>query len=154
MPVTIPELAAEIAADPLALGYAPHVASGNDQAIADLLNARRATISVKRPNCTPADLLEAIDIRDFAASPQGVTSVPLAQSYLESVTQFASIRLLNDNGQKSLIRKNIDRLVGDTQGSQARLDAVAVRPGSRAEQLFGFDVPVTGSNVAQALRGG
>lgn len=150
-------LATEINTDPLTYGFAAMKVAGNDQGIADLLNKVRTgadgkpAISVKRPNCTPAEILEAIDVRDFPASPTGVTSVPLAQSYLESITQFPTIRLTNDDGSKTLVRKNIDRLVNDTQGSQTRLDAVAVRNGSRAEQLFGFGVAVSGNDVAASL---
>lgn len=151
MPFTLAALTTEINTDPTALGYAALKASGNDQGIADLLNIVRATISVKRPDCSPAEILEAIDLRDFPASPTGVASVPLAQSWLESVTQFARIRLTNDDGTKTTTRKNFDRLVNDTQGSQTRLDAVAVRTGSRAEQLFGAGVFVTPTNVANAL---
>lgn len=159
MAITLAALASEITADPLGYGYATFVAAGNDQAIADLLNKPRdgtdgkPAISVKRADCTPAEILEAIDVRDFPASPTGVNSIPLAQSWLESVTQFARLRLTREDGTKTLIRRNIDRLVGDTQGSQARLDAIAVRVGSRAEQLFGVGVEVTNPDVSQSLRG-
>lgn len=157
MAVTIPELASEIDADPLAYGYASYVASGNDQGVADLLNKARTgadgkpAISIKRPDCTPEEVMEAIDVRDFPASPTGVNNVTLAGSYLESVMQFPRIRLQADAGGKTLIRRNLDRLVADTQGSQARLDAVAVRVGSRAEQLFGSGVAVSTNHVAAAL---
>lgn len=167
MPVTTAALRTEITTDPRGYGYAPFVASGNDQAVADRLNAVRdgtnpptnptaaggtanGAISIKRPDCTPAEILEAIDVRDFASAPTGVASVPLSQSWLESITQFAKVRLANADGTKTLSRKNIDRLVNDTQGSQTRLDAVAVRNGSRAEELFGVGVVVTRDDVASA----
>jgi hypothetical protein len=159
MPLTSAALANEINTDPQTYGYSTHVATGNDQAIADLLNKPRdgtdgeAAISVKRADCTPEEIMEAIDVRDFPASPTNVSNLTLAGSYLESVMQFPRIRLLSDAAGKTLIRKNIDRLVADTNGSQARLDAVAVRIGSRAEQLFGTGVRVTSSDVAKALRG-
>jgi hypothetical protein len=38
------------------------------------------------------------------------------------------------------------------QGSRARVDAIANRPGSRAEQLFLPGVRVTALDVARALR--
>ena len=154
MPVDLVALATELTTDPRGYGYAPYVASRADGTLAVMLNQPRPTgptISIKRPDCTPAEVLEAIDIRDLPASPQGVTSVPLAAAWLESVTQFPTLRLLTDAGQKTLIRKNIDRLVGDTNGSQARLDAVAVRVGSRAEELFGYGVVVEHTQVTAAL---
>lgn len=157
MAFSLAALTTEIQTDPLTYGYAAFVSSGNDQGIADAINKVRTgsdgkpAISVKRPDCSPAEILEAIDVRDFPASPTGVNSVPLAQSWLESVTQFDRIRLTADDGTKTTTRKNIDRLVGNTQGSQDRLDAVAVRNGSRAEQLFGFGVAVTSNQVAAAL---
>lgn len=156
MPVTLPELTAEITNDPLGYGYAPLVAAGNDQGIASLLNRVRTgadgkpAITIRRPDCSPAEILEAIDVRDLTV-PAAVASAPLAQSWLESITQFPTIRLLTDAGAKTLVRRNIDRLVTDVNGSQGRLDAVAVRNGSRAEQLFGVGSAVTGNQVAAAL---
>jgi hypothetical protein len=160
MAITPAALASEINTDPLTYGYAARVAAGDDGGIVALLNKPRdgtdgeAAISVKRADCDPSELLAAIDVRDLATAglPAGM-SVPLAQSWLESVTQFPRIRLANDDGSKTLIRRNIDRLVADTNGSQTRLDAVAVRVGSRAEQLGGAGTVVTGSDVSFALRG-
>jgi hypothetical protein len=156
-PAQLTALASEIRTDPLTYGYGVNITSGNDQAIADLLNKVRdgtdgkAAITVRRPDCTPAEILEAIDVRDFPAAPTGVNNIPLAQSWLESITQFSSIRLALSDGTKTTTRKNIDRLVGDTQGSQTRLDAVAIRNGSRAEQLFGFGVRISSGDVAASL---
>lgn len=149
-PAQITTLRTELTNDPRAYGYAPLVAVGNDPAVADLLNLVRPTITVKRIDCTPVEILEAIDIRDFAATPTGVNNIPMVQSWLESVTQFSKLRLTADNGNKTLIRKNIDRLVNDTQGSQTRLDAIAVRIGSRAEELFGAGITVTPDEVSSA----
>jgi hypothetical protein len=168
MPVNVATLRTELASDPRGYGYAPLVAVANDPALTDMLNAVRdgtnppanptaaggaanGSITVKRIDCNPAEILEAIDVRDLATAglPAGM-SVPLAQSWLESVTQFARIRLANDDGTKTLTRRNIDRLVASTNGSQARLDAVAVRLGSRAEELFGAGVVVTRDDVGSA----
>ena len=150
----LPALAAELRADPAALGYAPHVVVGDQAAhrvLEEMIGLVRGTVAIKRADCRPVEILEAIDIRDFAATPTNVSNVPLAASWFESVTQFAAIRLTNENNQKSQIRKNIDRLVGDTNGSQARLDAVAVRAGSRAEQLWGVGSLVRYWDIGQAL---
>lgn len=168
MPVNSATLRTELANDPRGYGYAPLVFVANDPALVDILNAVRdgtnppanptaaggvanGSISVKRIDCSPAEILEAIDIRDLltVGLPAGM-SVPLAQSWLESVTQFVRIRLANDDGTKTMTRRNIDRLVANTNGSQTRLDAVAVRLGSRAEELFGAGTVVTRDDVGAA----
>lgn len=167
MALTTAALRTEITTDPRGYGFAPLVTTGNDQAVADKLNAVRdgtnpptnptaaggvanGSISIKRPDCTPAEVLEAIDIRDFASAPVGVTSIPLTQSWFESITQFARIRLANADGTKTTVRKNIDRIVNDVNLSQTRLDAVAIRNGSRGEELFGAGVIVTRDDVSAA----
>jgi hypothetical protein len=48
---------------------------------------------------------------------------------------------------------NLIRLLNNTNGTQTRLTAVATRPGSRAEELFGTDQVVSPDQVAHALRG-
>lgn len=164
MPVTLPALKTELQTDPQNYGYAPFVAIRNDTVLALLINFKPRdgvtlppfgnvgpAVQVKRGNVPPVEILEAIDVRDFLASPAGVNSIPLAQSWLESITQYSTIRLANADGTKTQVRKNIDRLVGDAQGSQTRLDAVAVRFGSRAEQLFGENSVVSVQNVSDAL---
>lgn len=162
MAVTIPELAAEINTDPQTYGYGPHVTTGNDQAIADLLNKIRtgadgeAAIVIPRSSCSGVEIQEAMDLRDISFP--GTIQASAGASFLESAWQSTQVPLLtpptqaNPNGQKTLIRKNLDRITGDINGSQARLDALALRNGSRAEQLFGVGTVVTSSNVAKALR--
>ena len=108
-------------------------------------------ITINRPDCDPSEILEAIDIRDFEAAPAGVNNMALTQSWLESITQFSKIRLAKDDGSKTKVRQNIDRLVGSTNGSQGRLNAVAVRFGHRAERLFGAGTAVTVNDVSNAL---
>jgi hypothetical protein len=152
------KLAAEINTDPIRYGYAPFVANGNDGAIVDTLKKVRdgkdgfPAITINRPDCTPAEILEAIDIRDFK-TPGGNVNATLAASWFESVTQSQRIRLANADGTKTVMRNNIDLLVSNTNFSQTRLDAVAVRAGNRIEELFGVNTNVTGSDVSWALRG-
>lgn len=164
MPVNYAALKTELQTDPASLGYSSFVAIRNDVALASILIFVRdgstvcpvngvagASITVRRSNVKPDEILEAIDIRDFPVSPTGVNSIPLAQSWLESITQFSTVRLANTDGTKTTVRKNIDRLVDNVQGSQTRLDTVAERRGSRSEQLFGENVAVTSTDVAIAL---
>lgn len=164
MPLNIAALKSELINDPAALGYGPFRAIRNDVALAAIINFRRdgvtpcpvngvvgAGINVRRADCAPGEILEAIDVRDFLASPAGVNNNAFTAAWFESITQSARIRLLNEDGTKTVVRRNIDRMVADVQGSQTRLDAVAVRAGARSEQLFGGDVLVSVANVADAL---
>lgn len=152
------KLAAEIRTDPNKYGYAPFVASGNDGAIVDILMKVRSgadgfpAIAINRPDCASAEIIEAINILDLKAPP-GNLNVTLVAAWFESVMQSARIRLANVDGTRTNTRTNIDQLVGSANGSQARLDAVAVRAGSRAEELFGANTYVSGSDVSYALRG-
>mgnify|MGYP000476295844 CR=1 FL=1 len=155
MPLTTAQLQTlktELNSDPRSYGYAADILSGYVGGLRDKLNLARAGITIRRPDCDPAEILEAIDIRDFAASPAGVTNNQFTASWFESITQFARVRLANTDGTKTQVRKNIDRMVNDAQGSQTRLDAVAVRTGTRAEELFGAGVVVTNDDVTNALR--
>lgn len=154
----IAALKTELNTDPRAYGYAADLASGNDAGLVAKLNLVRdgtnggPAVSVKRPDVKPTEILEAIDIRDFLATPGGVTNNTFASGWFESITQFPTVRLSNADGTKTTVRKNIDRMVADVQGSQARLDAVAVRTGSRAEELFGFGATVTDTDIANAKK--
>lgn len=132
--------------------YAALRAAGNDQGIADLLNTRVGTITIRRQDIAPREVLMAIDLRDLIASPAQVNNQTLAASWFESVTQGeATIQLSNADGTDSLLKDNIDRLLGNTNGSQTRLNAVARRDGSRAEQLFGAGTSLDSLDVARAL---
>lgn len=157
-------LKSEFQNDPGSLGYSSYLAVRNDVALAAIINFVRngttacpvngvvgTAVTVRRADCNPREILEAIDIRDFAATPTGVTNNTFTASWFESITQLSRIRLANADGTKTVTRKNIDRMVNDVQSSQTRLDAVAVRSGSRAESLFGNDTLVTSADVAAAL---
>lgn len=136
-------LKTEITTDPLALGYA----GKSDAEIADLLNLPRATITIRRANIAPNEVLEAIDSRDFDAAPNAIHV-----AWFESITQLRTIRLENDDGSATRALGNLRRLLqaADTQGSRTRLAALATRIGSRAEQLLGGGVTVTHIDVADA----
>lgn len=151
MPLTPAALKAEITTDPLIYGYGPLFEAGSDGAVADLLNKLRdgtdgeAAISVKRPDISPVEILEVIDTRDLKASP-----TILEGSWFESITQYQSVRFVNEDGSNTRVRSNLNRLVVDTNGSQTRLNAIANRVGSRAEQLFGVGIAVSADDVSRA----
>lgn len=152
MAINLAALKTELTTDPNAYGYAPLIAAGNAEGLAALLNLRRAAITIRRTDVRPREVLEAIDLRDLTATPAQVNNQALAASWFESVTQGdATIRLSNDDGTDSLLKDNLDRLIGNTNASQTRLNAVARRDGSRAEQLWGRDAEVSYLDVGAAL---
>lgn len=138
MPFTPQQLKDELTNDPTGLGYA----SKPDNQCSAAINALNAAISINRADIAPAELLEAIDIRDFNAN----ATTP-ACSWFESVTQAPRIRLRNDNATATRIRSNLNRMLDDAQGSQTRFNALQVRQGSRAEQLWGAGTVVTDADI-------
>lgn len=152
MPINYPALATEITSDPRGYGYAADVATGNDTAVATQLNAIRPGITIRRQRVPRQEILEAIDIDDFQANPSQVGNATLAASWFESVTQTDEVRLANPDGSPTRIRLNINRLFKAGSGTITRLDAVAVKNGSRIEELFGEGTSATDRDVAKALR--
>lgn len=168
MPLTPTQIAAlktELQTDPQALGY--NAVARNDTAMSDEINFVRdgitpcpdnavvgAAIVLPRTDVSPLELLQAIDIRDFFGSGTSITlQGQLQAEYINATLQLPRIPLLAADGvTKSMIRQNLDRAVVNAgQGSQARMDAVANRFGSRAEKLFGAGTSVTITDVGLAL---
>jgi hypothetical protein len=149
MPINYVQLKSELNTDPNAYGYAPFIASGADQNLADMLNLPRAAIVMPRPDVNPLEVLEAINVADFvAANAQTI----LMGSWLESLTQFQQIRILKENGSDTRVMTNLMRFLVNGSQSEVRLRALASRAGSRAEQLFGVGTTVAHMDIAQALR--
>lgn len=139
----------ELLTDPLGLGYA----GKSDSQCADLINKVQAGPTppaiLIRADLTPAQLLDAIDTRDFVATP----AIPQSDlTWFASVTQMPIVKLANDDGSNSRTAVNLTRMIQNpgTQGTFARLNALAKRNGSRAEQLFGPTTFVTPSDIATA----
>lgn len=138
----------ELTTDPNGYGYAPLIAIGNDAGLADLLNQPRAAISIARPDVTPLEVLEAIKVTDFVSNAN-----VLYASWFESLTQFASLRILKADGTDTRVMTNLMSILSNGSASETRLRALASRQGSRAEQLFGPGATVTHMDIATALRG-
>jgi hypothetical protein len=151
MAVNLPVLKNELLTDPLTYGYAAFIAANEPESCAAALNKIRlgndgeAAITINRDNISSQELLEAIDTRDFGA-PGGA-----AVAWFQSVTRLDTLRLFDTAGNPTRVRANLDRMINNAQGSQTRLDALAVRPGSRAEVLFGPGTVVSISDVVAAL---
>lgn len=144
-------LASEIQTDPTAQGYAALVSAGNRLGIANKLNAINAVNQVKRVDIRASEILEAIDVADVITSANAV-----AVSWFESATQQATLRLTADDGQDTRILKNIKSLflangaAGANPQTRARLNAIALRDGSRAELLWGAGIKITDQHIADA----
>lgn len=142
MAFTLQQLKNELTNDPTARGYAGQP----DNVCTGLINAQQAGITINRADITPAELLEAIDIRDFNATNATVA----ACAWFESVTQYPRIRLRNDDNTNTRVRSNLNRMLDDVQGSQTRFTALQTRQGSRAEQLWGRDTVITDADIGAA----
>jgi len=139
-------LKTEIQTDPNAYGYAGPLASRTDWQVAALLNQARSGISMPRPDVTPLEILEAIRVTDFVPSPN-----VLYASWLESLTQFPSVRILKDNGTDTRVMTNLMTILANGSQSETRLRALASRAGSRAEQLFGVGTVIADGDIGRAL---
>lgn len=152
-PSQIAALKTELNTDPRAYGYAADIAAGNQTAVAAKLNLKRTgtnggpAINVRRPTITRQELMDAVDTRDLKANP-----TVLEGSILESILQADTITLTNPDGTVNRTRQNLNRLLGDTNGSQTRLGAIATEQGSRGQELFGYNTLIDDIDVANALK--
>jgi hypothetical protein len=145
---TAQQLHDEIVADAATLGYKTGPGAWKEDGdIALLINQVRsgAAYQVSRVDINPSEILEAIDSRDFVASPAAALL-----SWFESVTQLASARLQKDDGTDTTVLANLKRLVNNTNLTQTRLNQLARRLGSRGEVLWGYGVAITPYEVAMA----
>ena len=142
------QLKTELNTDPMAYGYAPLIAIGNDQGLADMLNLQRASIVMPRPDVTPLEILEAINLSDLVTSPAST----LYSAWLIGMTTYPTVRLLKTDGSDTRAMGNFMKILTNGSQSEVRLRALSVRYGSRCEQLFGVGVVVTNYDIAVALR--
>jgi hypothetical protein len=159
MALDLQALATEINTDPNGYGYAAWVALGSDGGVADLLNVVRITIDIKRTDISCRELYEAISVADYTALGANPNAGALSQerrylAWLTGLVALSRVRLVNEDGTDTPVMANLDAMFGSATGSYARIHALALRKGSRAEQLFGADTFITGEQVGWALRGG
>ena len=148
-PTQLQALKTELLTDPNAYGYAALIADTNNPALAAMVNLPRAAIQMPRPDVTPLEILEAISVDDFLAT---ASQQIMHGSWFESLTQFPQIRVLKENGSDSRVMTNLMKILKNGTASETRVRALAVRNGSRAEQLFGVDVQVSVQEVIDAQR--
>ena len=139
-------LKTEITTDPNAYGYAEFIATRTDWKVAALLNKTRAAIAVPRADVTPLEILEAIKVTDFVSNANA-----LYAAWFQALAAYPSIRILNENATDTRVMTNLMTILANGSASENRLRALASRPGSRAEQLFGVGVTVADGDIGKAL---
>lgn len=143
-------LAAELKADPLALGYADAIRAGNDQAVADLLNDRagKGAAPVALASVTRAQFLAGILPAILALAGKDDATQRKWDRIIGAAAAVDSVIVADPN-----IAAVYQMAIGDGLLSADQVAAATNRLGSRAEVLFGADAAVTTSDVSFALRG-
>ena len=139
MAIDFSVLATEINTDPTGRGYAPHVASGATNVVADLLNEVLFTITITKGFVEREAFMVATDfseVKSLGASERDVFNSLLGVDRMPGKT-------VNE----------ISQFFGPTTASKVGLQATRTRNGSRGEELFGENVTVRPSDVALALGG-
>lgn len=125
------QLKTEIETDPQGLGYAPHVASGNDVALAAMLNEIRPSISINRDLIPSHEIFEAIVPSEWSAA---------SAQEKQRVQLILSMGMVDVRGQNT--KDAFLAAFGGGTTTRANLIALVNRQGSRAEQLFGQAVSI------------
>ena len=112
-----------------------------DSICANILNLSRAIIQVKRADISSSDVASAILVTDYTALPTNPSNTNLSAerrylSWFEGIMSGPIIRMLNDDGSDTVAKQNFAAMFGSNTGTWARLVALSLRDGSRAEQLF------------------
>ena len=147
-------LKSEIQTDPAKLGYATNIGV-SDNAIAAMLNATTGSgaASINLTTVTKgALLLGMIPWLDQIAAGQ-----TLAGAALPSATatkwqlRFQALQAADPVIQVAQLAPMMSEAITDGIGTQAQIDAVTKRTGSRAEVLFGEGTTIQASDVLTAL---
>lgn len=169
MAINYPALKSELNQDPRGYGYAALIQSGSDAGLADALNLIRdgsaarvpttptaaggqanGVITVSRTDVTAQEVRLAVDVAEFVSGPNA-----LLAGYFESVTQSSErMQLKNPDATRTDTRQmtNLKTCFSNNASTRTRLDALAIRSGSRAEELFGVDTTIDVMAVSIALR--
>jgi hypothetical protein len=144
VPIDYAALASEINTDPAALGYAAPKAAGNDQGVANLLNAvgAGAGFQVNREPISTAFFLSNVAAAEYLA----LTAVKLAQ--LQCIVAAQTVDINDASTQAMLIG-----VFGNPSATRTNIIAILKRQGSRAEVLFGRGTVITVNDISKALRG-
>lgn len=142
-PTQLSALAQELNADSAGIGYAPHIASGDDGGLAALLNAPRAGQTCQSGPLTPQQVLGAITIGDLAAG----NDVALV-TWVNQIAQMP-VGLDLNNAKVAAIFARFFPTASDSYKALAALRTISGC--SRAQQLFGVACVIAAADVAAAL---
>jgi hypothetical protein len=159
-------LHSELVVDPTELGYAPHIAAGEDQLLADMLNAPRYpflgraeldTIQAYMQSQVAADssvtrkdiYMRVTELAQDAGSPVQVACQAVIQLFEKA--RFNTVDLALPRAQELLTVLEAAGVISAEQ--LAVIESFGSRNISRAEQLFGLGVTVSHLQIASTLRG-
>ena len=154
MPFTLAQLKSELQSDPTALGY--NSAGRNDTDMAAKINLPRAGISIRRIDVSSAEIWSAINVVDMIAIAAAPSATQLSTerrqlTWLQGVATIPTLRLINDDGTDTILITMAKSIFTAASPTLIRLNALSVRLGSRAEQLYGRDTFVQVSDISKAL---
>ena len=140
---TISALNIELTTDPVSLGYAPHISTGDQNALADLLNVPRGggAFQVNRDPVRPDEIFAQIDATDFSL----LTTTQLSQLQVVMGLPRVDLRVAN-------IRTMLAGMFLAGSPTRANFTAFVTRNGSRAEVLWNPGKVVTINEIDLALR--
>lgn len=142
MGITNAELKTELTTDPMTLGYAPYIASGNHLSIADLMNTVGLSgETIKREAITQDEFLQAIVYTEYAA----ITAAQ--RDYLATISNADTVDITGTN-----VKDGLWAVFGSATTTRANFNTLQTRPASRAEKLGGKGYQVTTEEIAKALR--
>ena len=165
-PAQLSTLKGELVSDPRAYGYPQHIPTAlggtgsalDSNAVAALINLRRdgtnggPAIVIKRNDVPASEILAAIDVADLLS-----TANVLQGSWFEKImdqTGENRLTLFDEADQATIVLANIRALLpGAGNASKTRVNTLAKRNGSRAEELgFGKGYVVSDVDVEAAIR--
>ena len=133
----------EITLNPKSLGYSEHVLTGNDGAIAEILN----TVGVSSET-VPKEVVNSVEIVNALIYSEWVALTADQKHYLDTIISAGQVDPANGN-----IKTAFGTIFGAGTATRTNLNAIGIRPASRAEILFGRGASVSSIDVAIALRG-
>jgi hypothetical protein len=142
MTINYAALRTEIQTDPTSRGYAPFVATGSDNGVADLLNVAIVNNKVDTMRVSTDAFVNCVVYTEFIAL------TTQQRDWLKFITGPNVIDM-----NKTTIKTGLTTIFGAATTTRANVIAAQQRDGSRAETLFGVGVYISAEDVATALRG-